>query len=142
MQIACCNSMNEIKFFYLKCCGNPPSNKAAGHYHGTSMTVLQFPLSTRPGKIKSIEYELTFCKTLSKKSISCHRGTLTLYNWTSRRHCYSLRYVGIIFQNLSQMLYSKEKRNNFISFILFLAAFNMIHVSHGQNIMSRITVNN
>ena len=72
--------MNEIRFFYPKCCENPTSNKAAGHYHGTSTTVLQFPLSTRPGKIKNIEYELTFCKTLSKKSISCHRGTLTLYN--------------------------------------------------------------
>ena len=46
---------------------NSSSNTPAGHYHGTSMTVLKFPLSTRPGKIRNIEYELTVCKILSKK---------------------------------------------------------------------------
>ena len=30
---------------------NSSSNTAAGRYHGTSMTVLQFPLSTCPGEI-------------------------------------------------------------------------------------------
>ena len=38
---------------------NSSSNTAAGHYHGTSMTVLQFPLSARPGKAQNIEYVLT-----------------------------------------------------------------------------------
>ena len=46
---------------------NSSSNTTGGHYHGTSMTVLQLPLSTRPGKIGTIEYELTVSKTLSKK---------------------------------------------------------------------------
>ena len=56
------------------------SNTATAHYHGTSMTVLQFPLSTCPGKIQNIEYDLTVSKTLSKNSISYHRATLMLYN--------------------------------------------------------------
>ena len=30
---------------------NSSSNAAAGQYHGMSMTVLQFPLCTCPGKI-------------------------------------------------------------------------------------------
>ena len=30
------------------------------------MTVLEVPLSTHPGKIQNIEYELTVSKTLSK----------------------------------------------------------------------------
>ena len=55
---------------------NSSSNTAAGHYHGTSMTVLQFPLSTGPRKIQNIEHELTVSKTLSKKPISYHRATL------------------------------------------------------------------
>ena len=38
---------------------NSFSNTAAGHYHGTSMTVLQFPLSARPGKAQNIGYVLT-----------------------------------------------------------------------------------
>ena len=73
--------MNEIRYFYSKCCKNffftfiardnvdlnSSSNTAAGQYHGMSMTVLQFPLSTRPGKIRDIEYELIVSKTLSKK---------------------------------------------------------------------------
>ena len=46
---------------------NSSSNTATGHYHRTSMPVLQFPLSTHPGKIRNIEYELTVSKTLSKK---------------------------------------------------------------------------
>ena len=81
LQIAFCNNMNKIRYFYSKCCKNffftfiardnvdlnSSSNTAAGQYHGTSTTVLQFPLSTRPGKIRDIEYELTVSKTLSKK---------------------------------------------------------------------------
>ena len=60
---------------------NSSSNPAAGHYHGTSMTILQFPLSTYSGKIRNIEYELAVSKTLSKKvDISYHRAILTLYN--------------------------------------------------------------
>ena len=55
---------------------NSSSNTAAGHYHGTSMTVLQFPLSTGQRKIQNIEHELTVRKTLSKKPISYHRATL------------------------------------------------------------------
>ena len=47
---------------------NSSSSTAAGYYHETSMTVLQFPQSTRPRKIQNIEYELTVSKTLSKKS--------------------------------------------------------------------------
>ena len=43
---------------------NSSSNMAAGYYHGMSMTVLQFPLSACPGKIRNIEYGLTFSKTL------------------------------------------------------------------------------
>ena len=35
---------------------NSSSNTAAGHYHGTSMTVLQFPLSTGQRKIQNIEH--------------------------------------------------------------------------------------
>ena len=80
LHIACCNDMNEIKYLYPKCCENSyllsllkimliliHLQIPAGHYHGTSMTVLKFPLSTRPGKIRNIEYELTVCKILSKK---------------------------------------------------------------------------
>ena len=55
---------------------NSSSNTAAGHYHGTSMTVLQFPLSTGQRKIQNIEHELTVSKTLSKNPISYHRATL------------------------------------------------------------------
>ena len=47
---------------------NSSSSTVAGYYNETSMTVLQFPLSTRPRKIQNIEYELTVSKTLSKKS--------------------------------------------------------------------------
>ena len=46
---------------------NTSSNTVVGHYHGKSMTVLKFPLSIRPGKIRNIDNELTVSKTLSKK---------------------------------------------------------------------------
>ena len=45
---------------------NSSLNTATGHCHGTSMTLLQFPLSTCPGTIRNIGYELTVSKTLSK----------------------------------------------------------------------------
>ena len=84
---------------------NSSSNTAAGHHYGTSMTALQFPLSTRPGKIRNIEYELTVGKTLSKKVDKLPQSYTNVIqlNMSHAPVCL-LQYVDIIFQSLSQIL--------------------------------------
>ena len=84
---------------------NSSSNTAAGHHHGTSMTALQFPLSTRPGKIRNIEYELTVGKTLSKKVDKLPQSyTNAIQLNMSKAPVCLLQYVDIIFQSLNQIL--------------------------------------
>ena len=59
---------------------NSSLNMATGLYDGTSMTVLQFPLSTCPGTMRNTEYELTVSKTLSKIVDKLPQSSLTLYS--------------------------------------------------------------
>ena len=50
------------------------SNMAAGNFHGTSVAVLQFSLSTHPGKIRNIEQELLFT-TIAKDNVAVHSSS-------------------------------------------------------------------
>ena len=59
---------------------NSSSNAAAGHYYGTSMTLLQLSLSACPGKIRNIEYELTVSKT-SKKVDKLPKSYTNVIKW-------------------------------------------------------------
>ena len=78
---------------------NSSSNPAAGHYHGTSMTILQFPLSTYSGKIRNIEYELAVSKTLSKKVDKLPQSYPNVIQLNMSKALF--QYVDIIFQSLS-----------------------------------------
>ena len=83
---------------------NSSSNTAAGHYHGTSMTVLQFPLSTCPGEIRSIEYEFIVSKTLSKKVDKLPQSYTNIIQLNMSKAPLFAPILDIIFQSLSQML--------------------------------------
>ena len=60
---------------------NSSSNTAAGHYHGTSMTVLQLSSFACPGKIRNIEYELTVSNTFSKKVDTLLKSYTNVIQW-------------------------------------------------------------
>ena len=83
---------------------NSSSNTAAGHYHGTSMTVLQFPLSTCPGEIWNIEYEFIVSKTLSKKVDKLPQSYTNVIQLNMSKAPLFAPILDIIFQSLSQML--------------------------------------
>ena len=121
---------------------NSSSNRAAGHCHGMSMTVLQFPLSTHPRKIRNIEYELTVSKTLPKKVDKLPESYTNVIQLNMSK---ALFFAPVCRYNIPEFrpdIAEQGKEKDFIGLILFQTAFSMIHVNHGQNILPHITVNN